>query len=366
MNEEIIGFDALYDSMKKCVKGVRWKDSVAHYHLNAIEETIKLEDELHNGTYRPGKARRFTIYAPKKRDILSVTFKDRVYQRSLNDNAVYPQMSKSFIRDNFACQTGKGTDKCRDRLEAFLHKYYIKYGNTGFVLYFDVSGYYPNMQHSVAEGSFSRKLDAETLWRVLSVLQSQYGGGVGYDAGSQLIQIAGISVLDRVDHYVKEYLRCKMYARYMDDMPFISNDLEFLKQCKTDVTAMLSEMGFKVNPTKTRIGKIEDGIPFLGYIFVLTDTGKVLRFLNPKKVKEERKKLVRMFKLVESGKITLNDVDNHYKGWRNSIYKRNGYRLQQRMDAYYYKLRRNTYEHLRKSDRFADASKDGTAGSGYD
>lgn len=76
MNEEIIGFDALYESMTKCIKGVRWKDSVAHYHLNAIEETLKLEKELHEGTYKPRKPKEFTIYAPKRRDILSVSFRD--------------------------------------------------------------------------------------------------------------------------------------------------------------------------------------------------------------------------------------------------------------------------------------------------
>lgn len=36
--EEIIGFDALYDSMMKSKKGVTWKGSVAHYVLNSMEE----------------------------------------------------------------------------------------------------------------------------------------------------------------------------------------------------------------------------------------------------------------------------------------------------------------------------------------
>ena len=44
--EEIIGFDALYDSM---MKGVTWKGSVAHYVLNSMEETYKLSEELEKG-----------------------------------------------------------------------------------------------------------------------------------------------------------------------------------------------------------------------------------------------------------------------------------------------------------------------------
>lgn len=50
--ENVIGFEPLLDSMYKCKKGVIWKDSVAHYYLNGIEETLKLEKQLREGTYK--------------------------------------------------------------------------------------------------------------------------------------------------------------------------------------------------------------------------------------------------------------------------------------------------------------------------
>lgn len=101
--EEVIGFEALYDSMHKCKKGVIWKESVAHYVLNSLEETYKLNEQLENETYKARQIAKFTITRPKKREIISVCFRDRVYQRSLNDNALYPIMTNSFIRDNWAC-----------------------------------------------------------------------------------------------------------------------------------------------------------------------------------------------------------------------------------------------------------------------
>ncbi len=364
MNEEIIGFDSLYESMTKCIKGVRWKDSVAHYHLNAIEETLKLEKELHDETYKPKRPKEFTIYAPKKRDILSVSFRDRVYQRSLNDNAIYPQMSKSFIHDNYACQKGKGTDKCRDRLEAFLHKYYINFGGSGFVLYIDIHGYYPNMRHDVAEGSFARKLDPETTRRAVETMRGQYSGDIGYIAGSQMIQIAGISVLDRVDHFVKEQLRCKLYLRYMDDIVLISRDPAYLEGCQRAIVQLLREMGFETNARKTGIRKLEDGIPFLGFTFRLTETGKVLRLISPNNVKNERKRLVRLFRLAEDGKIPVEYVDRHYECWRNHASKGNTWKLLCRMDSCYKNLRRKTYEHLGESRRLACAPPDGAASGG--
>lgn len=105
--KDVIGFDALYDSMRKCKNGVMWKDSTAAFVLRGIERVLKLHKELYIDTYKPNKVKRFLVYRPKKREIASISFRDRVYQRSLNDNIVYPLMTNSFIYDNFACQKGK-------------------------------------------------------------------------------------------------------------------------------------------------------------------------------------------------------------------------------------------------------------------
>ena len=131
--ESVIGLDALYDSMLKCVKGVLWKDSVASFFLRAGENISKLHQDLQDGTYKAKPPKHFKITSPKPREIASVAFRDRVFQRSLNDNVVYPTMTRSFIYDNFACQKGKGTDAARERLKEFLRKYFRLYGKEGFV-----------------------------------------------------------------------------------------------------------------------------------------------------------------------------------------------------------------------------------------
>ena len=106
--------------MQKCKRGVIWKDSVANFVLNGIPEVAKLSNELENGTYRERSHKYFTILYPKEREIMSIAFRDRVYQRSLNDVAIYPTMSKSFIYDNAACQKGKGSDFARKRMKCHM------------------------------------------------------------------------------------------------------------------------------------------------------------------------------------------------------------------------------------------------------
>ena len=184
--------------MHKCKKGVIWKESVAHYVLNSLEETYKLNEQLENETYKARQIAKFTITRPKKREIISVCFRDRVYQRSLNDNALYPIMTNSFIRDNWACQRGKGTDDARDRMKVFLQRMYRKYGTDFYGLQIDVHGYYPNMRHDLTNAMLERKLEPEIAKRAIDVLDKQYAGDVGYNPGSQMVQIVGISALD--DH----------------------------------------------------------------------------------------------------------------------------------------------------------------------
>ena len=157
--------------MQKCKKGVMWKGSAAHYVLNGLEETLKLEKQLKTGTYKARQTTKFRVTYPKPRDIVSICFRDRVYQRSLNDNAIYPAMTKSFIQHNCACQKDKGTDYARTVLDEFLHRHYRKYGRAGGVLQVDVHGYYPNMKHQVAKDKFKKHLEPDIYKRAEAVLE---------------------------------------------------------------------------------------------------------------------------------------------------------------------------------------------------
>ena len=333
---EVMGYEALYRSMMKCKKGVMWKDSTAHFCLNGLTEVMKLEQSLMDGTYKERPGKKFTVYEPKKREILSIGFRDRVYQRSLNDNSVYPQMSKSFIYDNCACQKGKGTDFAMDRLNAHLQQYYRKYGKEGWVLQCDIKGYYPNMPHKLAEEVFQKHLDLWAYQEVIKIL-SRFEGEIGYNPGSQLIQIAGISVLDEMDHFIKEKLRVRHYLRYMDDFLLISDDREYLQNCLENINEYLQERGLMLNE-KTSLYRISRGITFLGFRFILTDTGKVVRLLKSEKVKRERKKLRKLVKLAKQGKITREKVDQCYTSWKAHAQRGNTWKILKRMDVFYENL----------------------------
>lgn len=336
--ESVIGYDALYESMTKCIKGVLWKDSVASFYLRAGENVEKLHEELVSGKYKAKPPKHFMVTSPKPREIASVAFRDRVYQRSLNDNVVYPTMTKGFIYDNFACQKGKGTDAARNRLKEFIRRYYRHHGSDGYICQFDIHGYYPNMDHKLTEEMFREKLDEWSFAQVKKILHEQYEGDKGYNPGSQLVQIAGISMLNGMDHYIKEQLHAKYYIRYMDDFLIIHESREWLENAKLQIEKYLNDLKFEVNQKKTRIFSIKNGVEFLGFRFNLTDTGKVLMQIKPSNVKTERKKLYRLVKKCNRGEMPRSSVDASYQAWRTHAEKGNSFKLIQRMDAYYLSL----------------------------
>lgn len=338
LEESVIGFDALYRSMMDCRKGVLWKDSTAAFYHRGIERCMVLSRQLHDGTYQAMPPKHFTITSPKKRDIASISFRDRVYQRSLNDNVVYPMMVRSFIYDNYACQQDKGPDKARERMKEFLHSFYRKYGTDGYVLQIDIKGYYPNMSHSVAKKVFENALPPSMFARVRTILREQYQGVKGYNPGSQLVQIAGISVLNGLDHFIKERLHIRWYIRYMDDLTLIHPSQDHLEYCYEEIIRYLSSIEFSQNEKKSRIFPVTENIPFLGFNFKLTCTGKVVMMIKPEKVKAERRKLRRQVAKSLKGLIPKENVDASYETWRSHVSKGNTYKVLKRMDCYYKSL----------------------------
>lgn len=334
----VVGFLALRESAKKCRRGVIWKDSAASYMLNLSERTLAMSRKLQAGTFRCGKTREFDITRPKRRTIVSVGFADRVFQRSLNDNSIYPRMVRGFISDNAACRKGKGTDYARERLKGFMRRHYRKHGPNGWVCQMDVAGYYPNMRHEVAEDAFSRKLPPEIMDMARAVMRNQYPGEVGYNPGSQMIQIAGISVLDPLDHMAKDRMGIRNYIRYMDDAVAIFATRKEAERALEAFGDTLHNLGFELNPKKSRVYPLRDSVPFLGFNFHLTDTGKVLMFVKPSNVKEMRRRIAKMARLSLKGRIIRAEVDESYRAWRNHAGKGDSFRLIRRCDAWYKEL----------------------------
>lgn len=316
-DNQIVSFGNLYRGLQECKRGVMWKEGVASYSANALKNTYLLKQDLINGKYRIKPYQYFTVTDPKRREVMATSIRDRQFQRSLCDSYLYDAITRSFVRDNFACQVGKGMDDALDRMEAHLHKYYREHGsNNGWVLKCDIKKYFASTSHDVAKAAVRKCVrDKNSVAAVEQIIDSFGETGIGL--GSQVSQLIELLVLDDLDHHIKETLRIKHYVRYMDDFMLIHDDKAYLQRCWEKIEKYLAELGLTLNH-KTCIFPLEQGITFLKWRFYLTDTGKVVRKLSKKSIVKERRKLRRMKHLVDGGKRAVADVASSFMSWAAS------------------------------------------------
>ena len=328
--------------MLKCRKGVMWKDSVARYVNNGLASVLKLSDSLRDETYKIDDYYRFIIHEPKKREIISNRFKDRVFQRSMVDNYLYDAITKSFIYDNCACQVGKGTDFARNRLKCHMQRFFRKHGLDGYVLKCDIKNYFGSTNHEKSLLFLQNYIDDPWVFEHLRAIFDSYSDkdnpGVGLGLGSQINQLTQLLFLSELDHYIKEELKIKRYARYMDDFPLIHQDKKHLVFCREVIGEKLGVLGLRLNDKKTQLFPLKQGINYLGFKFKLTETGKVLMLLNKENIKKRKRKLRGYKKLVDEGRMTREKADQCYESWKAHAKKGNSYWLLKRMDEYYANL----------------------------
>lgn len=292
--EDVFTFDNLYYIALQCCKGVRWKPSVSHFYLNSLEEISKLYESILDGSYKEKNFKIFKVYEPKEREVISIKFRDRVFQRTLDEKAIYPQITKSFIYDNAASQKEKGTDFVRNRLKKYMIGYYqSKHTNKGFFVHLDIRKYYNNLLHSITEQLLHDNFLSE-INTIIDKILSKFPGDRGYVAGNQLIQIIGLAYLNKLDHYIKEQLRIKRYVRYMDDFIFIVETKEQAEYFVSKIREQLGEIGLELNEDKTTISSLYKGVDFLGFKFRIGNTGKIYQCLLSQNIKRRRRKLQSM------------------------------------------------------------------------
>ena len=349
IKEEVCSFDNLYQSMKKCKNNIMWKDSTQGYYKNGLVNIHELRKSLLNGSYKIDKYTSFKVYEPKERNILATRFKDRVFQRSLCDNYVYKEITKSFIYDNCACQIGKGTEFARKRMYAHMQKFYRKHGINGYVLKLDLKNYFGSTLHSVAKSAVKKRIKDEWACNEVFRVIDSYEGDRGMGLGSQLTQLIQLAVLDDLDHYIKEQLHVKHYIRYMDDMILIHHDKDFLKYCLSIIEKKLTEINLSLNKKKTQIYPLKQGVNFLGFKFKMTETGKVKMTVFKKNIFNEKRKLRKLVGRYKKGYMSKKQLDDCFQSYiahisngsdkgKHNKAKRNCTGLIIRMKKYYWKL----------------------------
>ena len=70
----------------------------------------------------------------------------------------------------------------------------------------------------------------------------------------------------------------------------------------------------------------------------MTETGRVIRKINPKSITRERRKLKAYKRLLDAKKITYEEIENIFKSWLGGNYKRMSHRQIYNMTDLYIRL----------------------------
>lgn len=373
---EIFDGNVLYEAYLRAKKGSDWKPQVQKFEMNYLLELSKMQKDLANMEYEFLPTTNFTLNERgKTRHITGEQIQDRVVKHALCDEVLNPSIERFLIYDNGASLVGKGISFTRRRLVTHLRKYYAQHkSNEGHILLIDFSKYYDNIRHDVLMKLFEKYVDDEhALWLLRktiersrvdvsymaddeyenclntlfdsllyqymnkSLLTGEKYMGKHLNIGDQVAQTAGVSYRIPIDNYVKIVRGVKFYAGYMDDSYAIHESKEFLEELLEDIIEVAAEMGITVNTRKTRICKLSEHWRFLQVQYSLTETGRVIQKINPKRLTAMRRKMKKL-----APKLTEKDFTDFYKSWFKNHYKLMSKQQRSNMDILFEQLKEVT------------------------
>lgn len=324
--ENATSFASLHKAAKKCRISVGWKASVQKYDRNILRNSFRNSNILREGgSLQKGFVKFEITERGKKRKIQSVHITERVAQKALCD-LIIPPIEKTLIYANGASQKGKGTHFTSNLLLRDLRDFYNHHGNNGYILLGDEHDYFGSMLHSRVNELFESALEDKKLIEYAMTYIDAFDKGLGL--GSQICQISAVAYGNKIDHFIKEQLRCKYYARYMDDWYIIHESKEELKRYLEIITEKYREIGIEPNINKTHIVKLSHGFIFLKDRWILTDTGAVIRKPSKVNISRNRRKLKKLHKMYLEGKITLEEIRCFTESVKGSYMGKHGYAIQ--------------------------------------
>jgi len=347
--EQLVSFENIFVAFRKAIRGKGYRPYALQFIQNLEHNLIELQHSLITKSYQPGGYRTFFIYEPKKRMISEAPFTDRLMHHCLI-NVIGPFFETTFIRQSYANQIGKGTHRAiRDVQNAMrLHSY---------VLHCDIRKYFPSIDHRILKGLIRRKIkDPDVLWLIDLIIDSSNpqepvidcfpnadpltpddpsasdGDPLkpaddeplspdadppallerrkGLPIGNLTSQFFANVYLNGFDHFAKEMLGCRFYARYVDDIIVVDSDKHYLWEVCREMERYLESLRLRFHHGKCHIRPVAIGFRFLGQMIY-----PERRLLPQSNVRCFMRRMRKFQRLYASGKMSLDQIRPSLQSW---------------------------------------------------
>jgi len=265
---KIICLENLFFAWREFRKGKRKKQDVQEFEFVLEDNIFGLYEELRAKRYVHRLYSSFYVRDPKLRHIHKACVRDRLVHHAVF-RVLYHEFDKRFIFDSYSCRIEKGTHRGVNRLEQFSRKATENFNKTGHALKCDIKKFFDNIDHKILCEIIRKTIfDDNALCLVDSIIDSfSTSRGTGIPLGNVTSQLFANIYLNELDQFVKHNLREKYYVRYSDDFIILHSDLDHLKNITSQVRIFLwNELKLELHKDKVILGKINQGIDFLGYV----------------------------------------------------------------------------------------------------
>ena len=310
-------------SRKKGTHGVD-NISIRHFGKQLEANLIKLQEELKSGTYRPQQLRR--VYIPKpgsaeKRPISIPTVRDRVVQGAVK-NVLEPIFERTFADTSFGFRPNRNAKQALRRVDVLLND------GKHWVIDCDIKSYFDTIRHDKLMERVNNEV-ADT--KVLNLIEQMLKQGImethkewtplqGTPQGGVVSPLLANIYLNELDHQLNQ---AGVYpTRYADDLIVQCDNEEQAHKVLEYIKSWMSENGLTLHPDKTKVIDMSQQsakMDFLGYTFMRTSKGKLIRFPRQKSMKRFREAIKARTKRTsgESLSVTIKKVNRIMRGWYN-------------------------------------------------
>lgn len=328
-----VKFRKVYEAYRRASILKHKNKEVILFEMDLAQNLYGILKDLYFQKYRPGIYRKFTVYEPKKREIMALPFRDRVVQQWYVEEFIRPIFIPKLIVDTYACIPGRGLHHAVQKLQLYMQKMKLQYDDY-YILKCDVSKFFNNIHKDILYKLVARKVKDPYFLECTKHILFDGTYKIGIPIGNYTSQFFANIYLNELDHYVKEKMRIKYYVRYMDDFILLLPSKEEAIKAKTEIEYFLKEkLKLSLNK-KTNYFKNKQGVSFCGYHIYINKI--VLLNQNRKKI---YKRVRHWNYLYSKGELNLFEAAQSLIAWEGHARIANSYgyiqKIKKKCDWYY-------------------------------